>query len=304
MTNSFQDGFLRADDGTIVTVDTASATAPVGWQDGFLRDATGALVTSGTAGGGGGASAGTVVALGDISGTIVCDLSLGVCFTGTQTGDVTVNFTNWPASPALTEPLLIFNQGTGGFTITIAGVTWEPYGTGPTWDTTAGDVNVIPLSSPDQGSHIYGSTGAAPAVDPIGTLKTSVLFLGYTSASGTWVVNPNTSCLFNGMLTNSSQASGDSVSVPIVLSAGTWTIEALLHKGTVAGIVTVELDGVTLGTWDGYNSVNAFNFVVSFTGVVVSTSGTHTLTLTSTTKNASATAYAIKASQVAFQRTA
>lgn len=52
MTNSFQDGFLRAPDGTLITVDEASATAPVAWQDGFLRDATGALVTTGTGGGG------------------------------------------------------------------------------------------------------------------------------------------------------------------------------------------------------------------------------------------------------------
>lgn len=115
------------------------------------------IVTVNSSGG-----AGNVVALGSISGTTTCNLASGTCFTGTLTGNVTINFSNWPASPALTEPLLILTQdGTGGRTITITGVIWEPTGSPPTFNTAAGSVNVIPLSSPDQGTHLYGSGASA-----------------------------------------------------------------------------------------------------------------------------------------------
>lgn len=114
---------------------------------------------------GGGASA-NVVNLGNITGTVTCNLASGTCFTGTLTGNVTINFSNWPASPALTEPLLILTQdGTGGHSITITGVVWEPAGAPPTFNTAAGNVNVIPLSSPDQGTHLYGSVGAQITFD-------------------------------------------------------------------------------------------------------------------------------------------
>jgi hypothetical protein len=109
-----------------------------------------------------------VVNLGVVSGAITCDLSLGVCFVGSQSGNITgVTFTNWPAAPALTEPLLILTQAApGGFTIILPSVIWAPSGAPPTFDTTAGDTNIIPLSSPDQGTHIYGGPVAAPLVSP------------------------------------------------------------------------------------------------------------------------------------------
>lgn len=117
-----------------------------------------------------------VVPLGSVSGAVTCDLSQGLCFTGTVTGDVTVSFTNWPSGSILTEPLLILtNDATGGHAISLTGVVWEPAGVSPTFDTAASHINLIPVSSPDQGGHIYGVTGGAVS-------KATVLATGITAA--------------------------------------------------------------------------------------------------------------------------
>lgn len=249
-------------------------------------------------------SGATVVSLGNVSGTVVCDLSKGVGFTATLTGNTTINFSNWPAAPALTEPLLVLTQDTvGGHTITVTGVVWEPSGTPPIFNTAAGSVNVIPLSSPDQGAHLYGSTGP-DVVDPIGATKALTPFVGYTVNAGTWGFGLNSGKLFAGSLVNTSQASGDSMSMSIELTAGTWTLSAILHQSAAAGIATFELNGTQIGTWDGYASAAVFNVVHAITGIAVATTGAQTLTMLSNTKNASSTAYAMSVSQFVFQRTA
>ena len=116
-----------------------------------------------------------VVNLGSVSGTVTCDLSQGTCFTATMTGACTFNFINWPASPALTEPLLILTENaTGGWTPTITGVVWEPLGVPPAYNTAPSAVNIIPLSSPDQGAHLYGSSGSGSSLIPVaGTTNAS-----------------------------------------------------------------------------------------------------------------------------------
>jgi hypothetical protein len=107
-----------------------------------------------------GATTSAVVALGTVSGTVTCDLSQGTVFTATISGDTTFQFSGWP-SGGLCEPVLYVTQdSTGGYTISVTGVTWEPNGVAPAFATAAGSVNIIPLSSPDEGTTIYGETGA------------------------------------------------------------------------------------------------------------------------------------------------
>lgn len=109
-----------------------------------------------------------VVALGNVTGSVLCDLSQGTAFTMTATGAITVSFTNWPAAPAYTEPVLYVTQDSaGGHAITVTGCDWLPNGTPPTFDTAASHLNIIPLASPDQGVHLYGQAGGVVSQSPI-----------------------------------------------------------------------------------------------------------------------------------------
>jgi hypothetical protein len=134
----------------------------------------------------------TQVALGNVSGVIACDLSQGLVFVGTITGDIAgVTFTNWPSSPALVEPLLILTQdGTGGHAITLSTVSWLPSGSNPVFDSTIGHVNYIPLSSKDQGTTIYGDTTSGD----ISALQSSVSAI-QSSISGLSTLEANVSAL-------------------------------------------------------------------------------------------------------------
>ena len=101
---------------------------------------------------------GIVVSLGSVSGTVTCDLSTGVAFLATLTGDTTFQFSNWPSG--LVEPEIYTQQdSTGGHAITLSGVTWEPTGSPPTFSTSPNAVNIIPVASFNGGTNVYGITG-------------------------------------------------------------------------------------------------------------------------------------------------
>jgi hypothetical protein len=139
---------------------------------GDVRDADGRMVVVAEGGGGGGGGSGApVVALGNVSGAVNVDLSQGVVFSCTMTGNTTFTYINWPSGTVETEPVIYATQdGTGGWTITLAGVVWEPSGTAPTWDTTAGHTNLIVVGSANNGTTIVGQSagggggGSVPTV--------------------------------------------------------------------------------------------------------------------------------------------
>jgi len=115
------------------------------------------------------ATPGVVVSLGSVSGTVSCDLSAGVAFTATLTGNTTFQFINWPAG--LVEPeIYTVQDSTGGRTITISGVAWEPTGSAPTFSTAANAVNIIPVVSYNGGTNVFGLTGLAGPTGPAGPL--------------------------------------------------------------------------------------------------------------------------------------
>lgn len=117
---------------------------------------------------------GIVVALGTVSGTVNCDLSAGVAFTATLTGDTTFQFTNWPSG--LVEPEIYTAQdSSGGHAITVTGVTWEPTGAPPSFSTAPNAVNIIPVASFNSGSNIYGITGLAGPTGPTGPAGTTIV---------------------------------------------------------------------------------------------------------------------------------
>jgi hypothetical protein len=110
---------------------------------------------------------GVVVSLGSVSGTVSCDLSAGIAFTATLTGNTTFQFINWPSG--LVEPeIYTVQDSTGGRTITVTGVTWEPTGSVPTFSTAANAVNIIPVASYNGGTNVYGLTGLAGPTGPAG----------------------------------------------------------------------------------------------------------------------------------------
>jgi hypothetical protein len=103
-------------------------------------------------------------------------------------------------------------------------------------------------------------------------------------------------------LSSTSAAQNDYYEWPIVLSSGVWNL--LLHhrKSTNVGIYTVSLDGVSIGTIDGYAAAVAAgqDTITGFTP----TSGLHLLRFTMATKNAASSAYAANILAVSLRRTA
>ncbi len=89
----------------------------------------------------------------------------------------------------------------------------------------------------------------------------------------------------------SSSAQNDWIEFWLVLKAGTWDFELLHHKDSNRGIYAVSLDGVALGTIDGYAGSTTLNQRDSLSGIAVSRSGVHKLRLTMASKNASSSLY-------------
>lgn len=100
------------------------------------------------------------VALGNVSGTVILDLSQGATFTCTVTGNAVFTFTNWPAGAVSTEPTVIATQDGTGHTISFTGVTWLPSGP-PLFQTGANQVNITCFFSDNNGTTIYGQGGSS-----------------------------------------------------------------------------------------------------------------------------------------------
>jgi hypothetical protein len=107
-----------------------------------------------------------------------------------------------------------------------------------------------------------------------------------------------------GFTFDSSGAQNDEINWDVVLSAGTWTIELLIKKGTDRGIYSIQLDGVEVGTVDGYSGATVRNQRGLVAGVTVATSGKKRLKLKMATKNASSTSYVGSIGLVSLVRTA
>ena len=88
------------------------------------------------------------------------------------------------------------------------------------------------------------------------------------------------------------------------LDAGTWKYAHTALDYTDSGIYTVQLDGVTVGTIDGYNAVLTRNVYKEITGIAVATSKVYTLKILMATKNASSSNYGPRLSSIALIKTA
>jgi hypothetical protein len=82
-----------------------------------------------------------------------------------------------------------------------------------------------------------------------------------------------------------------SVSWGISLGQGTWDVQLLYEKAPDAGIMSVSIDGVDIGTVDAYNSSVQVNQEQVLAGASIATAGLHTVAIRLDAKNASSSNY-------------
>jgi hypothetical protein len=154
----------------------------------------------------------------------------------------------------------------------------------------------------------YSSPLAAqpPQVYPWGI---EVPIFGAPLSHVTWNSLTTGTSFYKGIAIQSSAAVDSELQFKVALGSGVYRLDLLYLANTNIGILTAYLDGVSLGTIDGYAAsatkmpVNAGDAGSSIAGVVVSTPGIHTLKLKVTGKNASATQYYWQLSGLSVTRT-
>lgn len=151
---SLPDGNLYPNANTIVTLTDAQFLQinSLVFSSGYLQDL--GLVDEPLA------AINGVVALGNVTGAIQLDLSLGSIFTCTVTGNVVFSFTNWPTGLVAVEPIVIATQDGVGHSISFTGVTWLPAGSPPLFQTGASQTNVTSFFSANNGTTVYGQGGS------------------------------------------------------------------------------------------------------------------------------------------------
>jgi hypothetical protein len=289
---------------------------------GTLDDTDDVLVTFDAKGSGGGDGVVVPFAHGNTGATETFDFADGPYHTATLDDDCVFTFTGATAAQVDRMVLEITNDGTGGYAITWPGsVEWVRSGVAPTIDDSAGAINVFEFITTDggtvwlgffSGNGIDGEDGAPGAdgvdgVDGAGVdpWMVDINVFATPAANTNWnALSGNDSTWLFGYLLQSSGAQNAEASWPVSLSAGTWTIEFMSRKSTNIGIYTVSIDGVSVGTVDGYAASPASNQRSSITGIAVTPSGVKTLNFKMATKNASSSSYFGNLAYIRLLRTA
>ena len=118
-----------------------------------------------------------------------------------------------------------------------------------------------------------------------------------------WTVEPGSS-VFGGRTSFSSAIDGAYFEWIVWIEAGTWTLEYWYLTGASYGITRLSLDGTALGAdIDTYTASTVRNNRATRTGIVVATSGTHTVKALTSGKHASSSGYQIGAHGFDLRRT-
>jgi len=140
-----------------------------------------------------------------------------------------------------------------------------------------------------------GNSASKVTVPLFASPKDLRFFLPITRTAGSYTIAiQNTSSqMFNFKITNNpSSANGDAFTIPFYLDAGTYTFNVMGQQDTNGAITDWQIDGSNIATGhDWYAASAAYAAVKTQAGVVVSTSGLHTLTCTVNGKNASSSGY-------------
>lgn len=113
----------------------------------------------------------------------------------------------------------------------------------------------------------------------------------------------NSLALNGGYITQAASQSNE-IGWYVPLTAGTWALDIIAPTTSNAGILTVSVDGSTVGTADLYSASLTWNVVTTITGITVATSKMALLKFATPTKNASSSSYISFLSHVALRKTA
>jgi hypothetical protein len=288
----------------------------------------------------------TTYPLGSLGASAGADFANGPTQAGTLTANtaITLAWTGLAGTDDAIMELLLTEDGTGGWTPTFAGVSWEGGVTPVPSDTTAGAILRYIFETPDGGTTVIGllsgpgPTGATGAGVPAGGTTGQVLAkidatdynthwvdtTGFSSDLLPWTIDLD---VFHTPITNtnwstvtldtssggawlyratkeSSGAQNAVIGWDVVLAAGTWSIELIHRAWSDRGIYSLQFNGVQQGTIDGYAASDTPNSLSSVTGIVVATSAKTRFTLNMATKNASSTNYRGSIHHVRLWRTA
>lgn len=123
---------------------------------------------------------------------------------------------------------------------------------------------------------------------------------------GTWGATIDATKYDSYYFSNQAAAAiNDEVNWQIFLGVGTYTFEYKVTEGTNVPILTWEIDGVSIGTKDGYNAGGVANTTHTITGIAITSGGNKTLSLSCPTKNGSASNWIMElCGDMVFKRTA
>ena len=172
------------------------------------------------------------------------------------------------------------------------------------------DVGKIAWQTSD--NTLWMLTAITPTWVPVGAgipTFADILFDKPTLVTGSWGTTgiKDSNSQRHGFYTE--QASGgvagainDKLSVKFMLMQGTYTMYVLGINNTSAAIDKWQLDGTDIVTGeDWYTSGTTFNVEKTYAGIVVPSSGVHTLSMVVTGKNASSSGFAARFTRVAFR---
>ena len=148
-------------------------------------------------------------------------------------------------------------------------------------------------------------TLAVPSGGDPGEGHITILTWHYSGITqGTWVFSKEDGSLLNGFYYNETNAQNDRIDYKAYLAAGTYTVSLLYKKLAGAAIITVLIDGVSVGTVDAYGGT-VYNNLGTIANVVIASSGLKTISLKAATRNASnTTGWGLFVSSIALFRTA
>ncbi len=141
------------------------------------------------------------------------------------------------------------------------------------------------------------SGGDTPWLVPVNVHLPPAARSGFTTTS------VNTSRIMNGSRSGS-VVQNSYIEWNLLLGAGTWAVDVMTSTYNGSGIITVSLDGSSVGTIDLYSAGVADNVQQSLTGVTVAATGVKAVRLTMATKNASSSAYDCVLNGLQLRRTA
>ncbi len=162
-----------------------------------------------------------------------------------------------------------------------------------------------------------GNPGGMPSLDsvalvPLVNLPTAlgeghITILPWNNSGitqGTWVISVYTSQIMNGTVYNSSDTQNDEIVYLVYLAAGTYQFKEVYVQNVTYAILTLLIDGVSVGTIDNYGVLQV-NVIGSISNIVISTSGLKAISCKAATRNAlNTTHWFLSMSSLAFWRTA